>query len=98
MARRAPWKAKSTSRFRDAVVDARPREALRLAQREEAPLELASREDGPGRVGLQRSRELAGVSVAGVGSREGLERGVVGQLLDLGLVEDAVQAARLERG
>jgi hypothetical protein len=59
----------------------------RRAEREERLLEIAAGAVGAGFVLRERAAEPRGPSVLGMGSGQGIEGGVVGELLDLRLVE-----------
>src|SRR3954452_4956640 len=56
-------------------------------------LRVAAGELGAGVVAAERSGELVGSVVAGVGSCQGIEGGIVGQLADLRLVEQVLEPA-----
>jgi hypothetical protein len=82
----------------DRLVDERPRQPIVVAKREEALLELAAREGCAGGV-LGDGRSQPGRSVvARVGSRHGIESGIVGEAQDLRLIERTMEAASRQRG
>jgi hypothetical protein len=82
----------------DPRVDERGWQAAVAAQREEALFESRLRRGGAGVVGLQSCPQSARSAVAGVGSGEGIEGGIVGQLADLRLVERPLERAALQDG
>src|SRR4051794_8894553 len=96
--RRWSAKRKSTSLPADWVVDLGGREAMVVAESEETRFEVAALERRAGFVLGEDAREALGSAVAGVGSCHGIEGRVVGQLEDLRLVEQALEAAALEGG
>ena len=60
---------------------------------EERDLETASGASGAGLVALEQRLEPRRTPMAGVGPGQGTERGIVGQLLDLGLIERVLELA-----
>ena len=83
---------------RDVGIHARARQPARGAKLEEAFLELAMGERGARGVGVERRDELYGSAVARVRSGHGIQGGVVGERVDLRLVERSLELASPEAG
>jgi hypothetical protein len=82
----------------DRLVHKRLWQTAVAAQLEETLLEPASRERRARRVDAERRPELCGSAMPGVGSGEGIEGGDVRKPGGLGLIEEPLEAAALQRG
>jgi len=80
----------------DGRVDAGLGQAVVVAKLAEQDLEAAARQIRARVVRLQGGQELVAPVVAGVGSGQGSEGGIVGQLEDLVAVEDVLEVGGLE--